>query len=91
MMNSSNHEQEVQETVQALNSRRLLCAPNHPFFERFSIENTLGSYVETGSVGDVNCGGHYNLAGAPSASSVHPEQTGGDWRDVASRTHHWGR
>ena len=71
MMNSSNHEQEVQETVQALNSRRLLCAPNHPFFERFSIENTLGSYVETGSVGDVNCGGHYIRAMRSGSGAIH--------------------
>ena len=59
MTNSTTHQHPVQETVQALNSQRVPCSANHPFFARFSIENTLGSYVKSGSVGDVNCGGHY--------------------------------
>lgn len=71
MTNSSNHQHPVQETVQALNSQRVPCSANHPFFARFSIENTRGSYVESGNVGDVNCGGHYIRAMRSGSGAIH--------------------
>lgn len=60
----------IHETIATLNSLRLSCPSNHPFFKRFVIKKVLGSYIETGYLGDVNCGGHYIRAMRSSTNAI---------------------
>lgn len=61
----------IQQTISALKSKLVPCPLNHPFLKLCLIEKALGNYLETGSVGDVNCGGHYIRAMRNSSDVVH--------------------
>ncbi len=61
----------IQETISALQNQLVPCPLRHPFLKLCLIEKALGNYLETGSVGDVNCSGHYIRAMRDSSDVVH--------------------